>query len=239
MWKVLPLNRFKPSTILLFWSLLLRKPFQQRYHRLKWHIDNIRIKANSIHPNFVTLDNIITYSSFVARYETAELFETTCFWPEIFITQTFDCQKLPYLTLFLWNIFSDNSGSTWDSVPLWYTKNSQVQCLIHYCKWKFIWQASSLSFLGLHLGLELDDHCRREKSISTKNKKCSVNLELICIFLPTYPINFKLPLAQSMWNFQCSQSFVLSDIWVFWLHRSSEPLWYCGDHCHWNGFWFS
>ena len=56
-----------------------------------------------------------------------------------------------------------------------------------YDKQKFAWQTSPSSFLGLHLGLKLDDHCRRKKSISTE--KCSVDLELICISLPTYPNN--------------------------------------------------
>jgi len=117
-------------------------------------------------------------------------------------------------------------------------RTRRSSALSSYDKWKSAWQASPSSFLGLHLGLELDDHCMKKESTSTK-KKCSVNLELICIFLPTYPIHFKLLSAQSMWNFQCSQSFVLSDIWVFWLHWSSKPLWYCDDHCHWNSFWFS
>ena len=35
----------------------------------------------------------------------------------------------------------------------------------------------------------LDKHdCRRKKATSTE--KCSVDLELICIYLPTYPNNF-------------------------------------------------
>ena len=33
---------------------------------------------------------------------------------------------------------------------------------------KFIWQTSSSSFLGLHLGLKLDDHCEKKKSTTAE-----------------------------------------------------------------------
>ena len=68
-----------------------------------------------------------------------------------------------------WNFLGDNSGSTWDGVLLWYTKEPIVLVLSIFLEIKTLKSMkTSPSSYGLILGLKLDDYYWKTNFVPTE-----------------------------------------------------------------------